>query len=238
MEAALLEHGVNRPRSAGSAAWALALLVPAPTVGVIFGLIVAPGPVGQAVWTVSKVWLLALPVVWLMAVDRRRPALPRWRWAGMPAGMATGLGIFAAILAAYFAVGRHWIETEAVRSRAVAAGLSSPAIYLAMAVYWCTINALLEEYVWRWFVFTRGAALMGAAWAIPFSALLFTLHHILALGVYFDPLLAGLGSVGVFIGGAVWAWLYARWSNLYAAWLSHFWADVAVFLIGYWLIFG
>jgi hypothetical protein len=42
-----------------------------------------------------------------------------------------------------------------MRRRAAGVGLDSRAIYLAGAVYWCTVNSILEEYVWRWFVFGR-----------------------------------------------------------------------------------
>ncbi len=42
----------------------------------------------------------------------------------------------------------------------------------------------------------------------------------------------------VFIGGATWSWIYLRWRNIYAAYVSHVFADLAVFGVGWWLVFG
>ena len=51
-----------RRRPDRRSAWlALALLAPVPSIGVTAALVVAPGPVGQAVFTACKVWLLLLP---------------------------------------------------------------------------------------------------------------------------------------------------------------------------------
>jgi len=37
----------------------------------------------------------------------------------------------------------------------------------------------------------------------------------------------------VAIGGAVWAWIYARSDSLYGPWMSHCCVDAAIFLLGY-----
>jgi len=96
---------------------------------------------------------------------------------------------------------------------------------------------MLEEYFWRWFVFTRCEALMHRYAAVVLSAALFTAHHIVALNVYFDWRVTALGSLGVFIGGATWSWLYLRTRNIYTAYISHVFADIIIFWIGYQLIF-
>jgi membrane protease YdiL (CAAX protease family) len=44
-------------------------------------------------------------------------------------------------------------------------------------------------------------------------------------------------SLGIAVGGAVWAWLYERTGSIYAPWLSHLIIDVAIFAVGYDLIF-
>ncbi|MHC4769736.1 MAG: CPBP family intramembrane glutamic endopeptidase, partial [Planctomycetota bacterium] len=105
------------------------------------------------------------------------------------------------------------------------------------AVYWCTINSMLEEYVWRWFVSTRCEVLMPRRLAVMAAGLLFTLHHIIALDVYFDWRIVVLGSMGVFIGGTTWSWLYLRYRNIWAAYVSHVFADVIIFAIGWKLLF-
>jgi hypothetical protein len=217
---------------------ALLLLVPVPSVGTWAALVAFEGPVGQVVFALSKAWILALPLLWLLLVDRGRPRVPAPVARGMGAACASGLFIVAAILAGWWLAGRHWVDPAPVREQVIAVGLDSAWKYVAGAAYWCTVNALLEEYVWRWFVPSRCEALMPRAAAIAASGLFFTLHHVIALRAYFDWRATALGSLGVFLGGATWSWLYLRYRNIWAAWVSHVFADVTVFALGWRIIFA
>jgi hypothetical protein len=217
---------------------ALLLLLPAPSLGTWMALVAAPGPVGSAVFAVSKAWLLLLPLAWLVAVDRRRPSFPRPSARGMPAAIVGGALIGVAIVAGWWFVGRHWIDAGAARETAERAGLGTPERYLLGALYWCTINSLLEEYVWRWFVTTRFEALLPRLAAVLASAAAFSVHHVFGLSAYFDARVTALGTLGVFIGGAFWSWLYVRYRNIWAAYVCHVFADVAVFAVGWKVLFG
>jgi len=228
-----------------SAAAALLLLVPAPSVGVLVALLGPRDEAGRAawwaqgVWAASKGWILLLPVLWHVLIDRQKPTLPRPRSAGMPAAIITGVLIVLIIAAAYYSVGRQWFDPEPVAQRIREAGLDKPWLYILMAAYWCTINSLLEEYVWRWFVFTRCEALMQRHLAVAAAGLLFTVHHTIAMSLFFgDWRVVVLASLGVFIGGATWTWLYLRWRNIYAAYVSHVFADLIIFWIGWEIVFG
>lgn len=217
---------------------ALLLLVPAPSIGVWMTLYGMPGNLfAKAFFGLCKVWLLVLPLVWLLRVDKQKMTIPRPSGKGMGAAISTGIAIFLLIGAGYFLFG-HWIDPQRVSTNAKEAGLSSPWFYILLAIYWCTINSLLEEYVWRWFVFTRCETLMPKWPAVALSGLCFTLHHIIALSAYFDWRITTLGSVGVFVGGATWSWIYLKYRNIYAAYVSHVFADIVIFAIGYKLIFG
>jgi membrane protease YdiL (CAAX protease family) len=193
---------------------------------------------GAAITTAAKIWLVGLPLVWSLWIDRARPGLLPLRRDGLGWGVASGVVIAVAILAGYGLVGRHWIDAAAMREIAVGRGLGDPGVYLLGAVYWCAVNALIEELVWRWFVYRQCARLMPPARAVPATALLFTLHHIIALAAYFDWRITLIGSAGVFTGSVIWSILYLRYRSLWPAYISHIGADVAVFLIGAWLIFG
>ena len=75
--------------------------------------------------------------------------------------------------------------------------------------------------------------------AVALSALAFTAHHTILLGDYFPGrfwLLAVPLSVGVAIGGAVWAWIYERTGSLDAPWISHIVVDAALMAIGWAMI--
>ena len=218
---------------------ALVLLIPVPSIGTWMGMAAAEGtPLGKAVFFACKVWVFVLPLAWLMLVDRKRPTIPRPAARGMGMACLTGLAIVLAIGGAYLLFGSTWIDAELMREKAHEVGLTSPLIYLGGAAYWITINSLLEEYVWRWFVVTRCEAFMPRWGAVTASGFFFTLHHIIALEVYFDWRISVLGSIGIFIGGATWSWLYLRYRNIWAAYVSHIFADVIIFAIGYQLLFG
>lgn len=217
---------------------ALIAIVPAPSLGLIAALYLWPDAApGQLFYAGLKLWLIVLPVAWVLLVEKHRPRIPPWRSRGMGEAVVTGLFIFAAIVGAYWLFG-SWIDTQAMAQQVGDVGLGSPLIYLLAALYWCTVNSILEEYVWRWFVFTRCEALMPRRVAVLAAGVFFTLHHVIALDFYFDWRVTLIASLGVFIGGATWSWLYLRWRNIYAAYVSHVFADLAVFGVGWHIVFA
>lgn len=216
---------------------ALAWLVPAPSLGILAAALL-PGPVGQAVFGFSKIWLLAMPVVWRFVVMQRPVVRPRLSTAGLGMGALLGFLMGAIIVGAYVAVGSRWIDQGMLADRLSGLGLDSPRVFLAGAVYWCLVNALLEEYVWRWFVFRQCHTLMSGRAAVMFSALLFTVHHVVALAVMGDTRLLLLGSAGVFLGGLIWSGCYLKYESVWPGYVSHILADVAIMAIGWRILFG
>ena len=69
------------------------------------------------------------------------------------------------------------------------------------------------------------------------SALLFTLHHIVALRAQAGWDVTLLASLGVFLGGCAWSWLYLRYRSIWPGYVSHVLADVAVFAVGWVILF-
>lgn len=268
---AALGSGASRPRRA---ALALLLLVPAPTLGVLFAMHWLPDTtLGQSIHLSAKVWLLALPLVWVLLVERGRLRLPRWSWRGMPAGLITGLLTMGAIIGGWELVGRSLVDVAVMREKIAEVGLDTPMKYLAFAAAVTFINALLEEYVWRWFVYSkwfevlarkratagRPIAVPGAiglpprrglaGWlglpgagagvgAIALAGLCFVLHHTVAMSVYFDWQANALASLGIFIGSVTWSVIYLRYRNIYAGYVSHIFADIGLFVVGYMVAFG
>lgn len=92
--------------------------------------------------------------------------------------------------------------------------------------------------VWRWFVFRKSEVLWGGKLGIVAAALAFTAHHVIALAAQFNWGITLLGSLGVFVGGATWNWLYLRYRSIWPGYVSHAIVDLAIFIIGYRLIFG
>jgi len=218
---------------------ALLLLLPVPTLGVAAGMFWWPeSGVGQTIFLLSKLWILVFPVVWHRFVEGNPISISPPRRGGFGPAALLGLGIAGVIVGAYFFARTHgWIDVEMVRQRAHATDLDRPAVFLAGAFFWVGANSLVEEYVWRWFVFRQFERLFGGRWAVALSALGFTLHHILALAGQFDARITALASFGVFVGGLVWSWLYLRYQSVWPCWVSHAIVDVPIFVIGWVLIF-
>ncbi len=231
-----LTAGENRGRSA----LALALLVPVASIGAWCYFFAAPGEAwSMAAYWAAKAWLWVLPVVWLVWLERTRPRIPKLKREGMAAGVVTGVAICAVILGAYYGLAVDWIEDKQPVADTITQRLSSPLVFWGFGGFVILLNSLLEEYVWRWFVTTRCEALLRWRWpAVFLAAACFTAHHVLALDAYFELRIVVLGSLGVFIGGVTWSWLYARYRNIYAAYVSHIFADIAIFIIGHDLAFG
>ena len=216
----------------------LLLLVPAPSIGILAGMVLAPNLFGKTVFFISKIWILSLPLFWHLCVDKQKLSLSKPRHGGFAAASSLGGIISAVILGSYFTLGRYLIEPQIVKEMAANIGLVNKGVYMAGACYWILINSALEEYVWRWFVVSKCKSLLPTTAAILVSAFCFTIHHIIAMQIYFNLLVVSIASVGIFIGGAAWSWCYNRYHSIWPGYISHGIVDAAVFYIGYLLIFG
>lgn len=211
----------------------LLLLVPAPSLGVLAGMIVWPDtPLGQGIFAFSKLWLFGLPAAWYLLIDKARSSLSRPHKGGFGFGLLSGLLISGVILAAYFLLGGIFIDKGMMAERIRAIGLMNPLLYLGGAAYWICINSVLEEYVWRWFVVRQCKTLLGPIAAVIASALCFTVHHTVALQTFLPPVATVVCSLGVFIGGAVWSWMYVKYESIWPGYLSHAIVDLCIFGIG------
>jgi membrane protease YdiL (CAAX protease family) len=218
---------------------ALALLLPAPTMGTWAGLWLWPGTLpGQALFLLTKLWILILPLAWHHWVDRQPVSWSAPRHGGFGMAALTGTAIACLILGSYAVLGpTDWLDAERIVERASRTGLDRPGAYLAGAVYWVTLNSLMEEYVWRWFVFRKLELLTGGGLAVVGASLGFTAHHVVALAAHFHWPLVVLGSLGVCVGGLTWSWLYARYRSIWPCYVSHALVDLPIFWVGYDLIF-
>lgn len=221
---------------------ALCLLVPVPSLAVVLAFWIAPGLVGQTAFTLSKLWLVVFPAAWWFGVERGR-----WSWSGATArglgvGLATGAIMAAAMLAAYLAFGQGWVDPVQVRTMAERTGIATPGRYLLAAGYWVLGNSLVEEVVWRWFVFHQwmrvlGDSPRGMRGAILASAACFTAHHTLALAGQTAWPMVLAGSAAVFGAGVVWSWLYLKYRSVWVPWIAHILADLPIFTVGWLLLF-
>ena len=202
------------------------------------GLTLKDSPWGPAGWAAAKLWLFGLPVLWHLLVDRQRLSISPARQGGFGVAVLTGTLAAAGIASGYLLIGHRVIEAALIRKTLEPIGLTRPQTYIALSVYWIVINSVLEEYVFRWFIMRKCERLIGPAAAIAASAAIFVVHHSIAMAAYFPWWINLLASAAIFTAGAVWSWLYVRYRSIWVPYISHAIADVAIFALGGWLIFG
>lgn len=218
---------------------ALALLVPVPTIAVLFGMVWFPGrPLGNAVFGVSKVWVLAWPALWWLRLARREVSWSPCSMRGLLAGTAFGLLTAVFILAVNAVLGDRLLAPEVVRNAVSGIRLSTPRAYVAGAAYWTFVNSLLEEYVWRWFVLYQCRRFMPAWAAVAVSSLAFTLHHFAAMPTFLGMPATLIAGCAIFAGAAVWGACYARYKSIWPGYIAHVLADLAFLAVGYRIMFG
>ena len=211
-----------------------------PSISVIFGIKIIENELhSQIFFVICKLWIFIIPTVWFFYVEKNifSRELPSRR--GLEMGTATGL-IMSIIIILTWIVFEDSINLEEMIDTLNSKGLSDVNLYLMGMIYWIFINSLLEEYVFRWFITTKASVLFGNnSYAIFFSALMFTLHHSLALHffgfIWWQTIIA---SFGLLSAAAIWSWLYLQYRSIWVCWLSHAICDVVVFSIGYQILFA
>ncbi|MDB2540162.1 CPBP family intramembrane metalloprotease [Candidatus Poseidoniales archaeon] len=211
----------------------------APTISVVTGFAFKAGVLAIVVFIVTKVWIFGLPAFWHLRIDKnvfsRSPAL-NGGWA-----VSAGLGVVMAvvIMLTYVLLGDTLVSNDDLIEILDPFGLTTPWKLMLAILFWVFINSVLEEFVFRWFITSKIEQLVSGKWLpILLSAGVFTLHHTIALAFFIDPLGNFLASLGVFIGGVIFSWIYIEYRSIWVAWVAHAIADVAVFAIAWQMIVG
>jgi membrane protease YdiL (CAAX protease family) len=196
----------------------------------------------QLSYGIGKAIQFAQPLVWAGLTCRERLRWPRFGTRGLATGILFGLVIDAGMFVLYFGYFRGAGTFAAAGAEMLkhlsGIGVTTPAIYAGVALFYSLLHSLLEEYYWRWFVFGRLRRLIALNPAIVISSIAFMAHHVVVLGLYFgwtNPW-TWLFSGATAVGGAFWAWLYQRSGSIYGPWASHLLLDAGIFAIGYDLV--
>ncbi|MBC8310598.1 MAG: CPBP family intramembrane metalloprotease [Planctomycetes bacterium] len=222
---------------------ALVLILPAPLIGVsssfYFPNLTMPTgkeiEVGKIIWAVAKIWLMALPVAWLLFVDRGKLSWSPTNAKGVFAGFLWAIPMSAVIFFAYWIAKGSLVDQDA-KQTIENLGITTPAKFLIFASAMSLGNSLMEEYVWRWFVFTKFKILVGAWPAILLSSFFFTVHHIVIMWDYGSIWLVIAGSLSLFVGGVIWGYLYNKYNSIWPSWICHVAADSAIMWVTWQII--
>lgn len=217
----------------------LILVAIAPSVSVTTGFAFKVGAIATVVFIFTKVWMFGLPIFWHLKVEGKEISWSKPERGGWGVSALLGVGMMAVIGVTYFLLGELMLQPDALKAILDPVGLTTPWKLAAAIVFWVFINSVLEEYVFRWFVTSKIEQIIGGKWrSILLSALVFTLHHSIALLFFIDLPGAILASIGVYIGGAVFSWIYLEYRSIWVAWLAHALADVAIFIIAWNVVIG
>ena len=217
---------------------ALLLVGLAPTVSIFISFGTDGGIISQIAYVLSKLWLVVIPLIWYLKIDKGQLSLSKPKQGGYAVAVGLGSGMSALILLTWFMLGDK-IDGSLLRDAVEPVGLLDVRLYIGGVIYWTVFNSLLEEYVFRWFLVVKSEALVGTgAPAILLSAFIFVIHHTFALLFFGFPWWANLlASVSLFIGGAIFSWLYIRYRSVWMPYIAHAICDIAVFSIGAMIIF-
>jgi uncharacterized protein len=217
---------------------ALLAIVPASSIAAICSTVIAPGAIGQGIAVCCGIWMLGFPVVWHVFIERQQLKL-RLPLHGLVIGIALGILMFGIILTSYWFGGRHWLNIPDIRARASQMGMNIPLMVLGFGTFQTLVNSLIEEYVWRWFVYRHCGLLWSKARAVWISAGFFTLHHIILMAAYCDDWrLVFVGSIAVFIAGVIWARCAKIYNSILPSYLSHLAADLALQIVSWHILLG
>ncbi len=223
-----------------SAAIAIALVAFVPSMSILYSLMISQNEFhSQVFFMACKAWIFILPTYWYLRVEGNSLSKSLPDRDGLVMGSVTGVSMAIIILAVWLLLG-HSIDSSMMISKLEETGLTDVRLYVAGTIYWIFLNSLLEEYVFRWFITTKSIDLLGSeSGAIALSAVMFTLHHTMALHLFgFEWWQTVIASFGLLSAAAIWSWLYIRHRSIWVCWLSHAICDVAVFGIGYLIIFS
>lgn len=211
----------------------------APTISVVTGFVYQAGVLAIIVFFTTKIWMFGFPAFWHLIVEKRPVSYSPVNLGGWKISAFLGCLMCVVIYAAYFLLGEKLLSSSDLKSILEPVGLTNKKIFFVAIIYWIFVNSVLEEYLFRWFLTTKLEQLIGGYWLpIIISALIFTIHHTIALSYFISPLGNFLCSLGLFIGGIIFSWLYMTTRSIWIPWLAHAMCDLAVFSIAWHLVIG
>ena len=147
-----------------------------------------------------------------------------------------GVGVFAAVMGAYFLLG-DYIDLSGIRDSLTAGAGVSAENFLYVALYISFVNSLLEEFFFRGFAFLTLKKEMGRRFAYLFSSAAFALYHVGMTGGWFNIWIYLLSMAGLFVGGCIFNFLNERSESIYPSWIVHMFANFAINTVGF-ILFG
>lgn len=191
----------------------------------------------QIIYSGTKLLLVLWPFFWLRSIKKTFPSPAPGHVRS--AVLGTGLGILlAGFILAIFFIFEDFFASFASQISQKAESLGVVKHYLLFGIFLSLLHSLIEEYYWRWFILSGLLLKLQKVPAMIIGSAAFASHHAIVTYQFSSLPIALFGAAGVFAIGYAWSHLYLKTKSLIGPWISHIFADAAIMLIGYLLIFG
>ncbi len=211
----------------------------------VYFVLLAGSTAAMLFYAATKAFTVVWPLVAAFVIEGHpfepRPVNWKRHGAALPLGAASGILIGGLIIGMYTLtpLGDYARSSaDDVIRKVTEMGIAEPGRYVAAGVLLAGLHSLVEEFFWRWYVFSRLAQAVPGGVAYFVANLGFAGHHYVVLGCYFSAMGAFIFGTAVGLGGALWCWMYRRQGTLAGCWISHALVDAAIFYVGYQLVFG
>lgn len=215
---------VSRRVSAGIA---LSVLVGVAAVSWLDAVLLPPYPVKSA----CKLLLFTcLPLLTLRGTSSRLKSLfvPQGLKRGsLGEALLWGAGIFSLIVGAYLLLGRFFDFSQVTGNLQSSMGIRREN-FLAVTLYICLINSLLEEFFFRGYAFLTLRRYVSRRCAYLFSSLAFAVYHVAMMGTILPLPLAVLSLAALAVGGCMFNFFAEKYGTLYVPWFIHMGANLAI----------
>lgn len=153
---------------------------------------------------------------------------------GILKAFSAGLGVYAIIMAAYFAAKNFFDFSNLTSSLTSTTGVNK-SNFVWVALYISFVNSMLEEFFFRGFAFLELKKNFCRKGAYIFSSLAFALYHIAMMIGWFDIAVIVLAVVGLTAGGIIFNFFDEKANSIYLSWCIHLCANLATNTIGFML---
>ena len=188
---------------------------------------------------IKIVFFLVLPMLFFVRNKedfRDFKGLFVFKGRGVLKALLPALGVYAVILAGYFATRNVFDYSNVTASLTEGMGITAEN-FLFVSLYISFANSFLEEFFFRGYGFMTLKKYAPRKTAYLFSSVIFALYHVGMLADMFHFGVLLLLLAGLIAGGCIFNYLNEKNSNIYPSWFVHMFANFAINTVGF-ILFG
>ncbi|MBN1525089.1 MAG: CPBP family intramembrane metalloprotease [Spirochaetales bacterium] len=196
-------------------------------------------PLSTVFFGLTSLFILLYPIVWyaFFNVDVKQTGTVPDIKSSVIWGIITGAVIFVVITAFYFVLKDFFNNyTADVKTAFVNLGIINYFIIFAFVL--SIFHSFIEEFFWRGFIFRGLMKKIPYKYALLTSSAMFAAHHYIILQIALPFWTALLLCIPIGIGGAAWCKIQRDSRSVIGPWISHFFADFAVMVCIYFMLYS